>query len=87
MLSKVHVTLLRQILSIYGLSMHIIYLNHEAFFISQKFNFVSSLNHFQLPPFKLNKVNVTLLIGKLKRLKNVFFTENLLLLLRVIVLR
>ena len=37
-----------------------IWLNHDGFFMSILFRFVSSLNHFQLPMFMLSKVNVTL---------------------------
>ena len=52
---------LRQFLGFYCLSKRIIWLNHQAFFISLLFIIVSSLNHFQLTPFMLNKVNVSLL--------------------------
>ena len=37
------------------------WLNNDVFFISLLFNIVSRLKHFQLQPFMLNKVNVTLL--------------------------
>ena len=61
MISKVNVTLLRQILDFYCLSKLRIWLNHDAFFISLLFWIVSSLNHFQLPLFMKSKVNFTLL--------------------------
>ena len=54
MLSKVNVVILILILSVFCLSMLIIWLNHDPFLISLLFNIVSSLNRFELPPFKLN---------------------------------
>ena len=59
MLSKVNVSLLTLFLSLYCLSMLIIWLNHDAFKISLLFRIVSSLSHFQLPLFMLRKVNDT----------------------------
>ena len=61
MLSKVNETMLRQFLGFYCLSKLRIWLNHDAFFMSILFRIVSSLNHFQLPLFMLNKVNETML--------------------------
>ena len=61
MISKVNETFLRQFLGLYSLLMLRIWLNHDAFFMSILFRFVSSLNHFQLPLFMLSKVNETML--------------------------
>ena len=61
MISKVNKTFLRQVLGLYSLLMLRIWLNHDAFFMSILFRFVSSLNHFQLPLFMLSKVNETML--------------------------
>ena len=61
MLSKVNETMLRQFLGFYCLSKLRIWLYHDAFFMSILFRIVSSLNHFQLPLFKLSKVNETML--------------------------
>ena len=60
MLSKVNETMLRQFLGFYCLSKLRIWLNHDGFFMSILFRFVSSLNHFQLPLFMLSKVNETM---------------------------
>ena len=59
MLSKVNETILRQFLGFYCLSKLRIWLNHDAFFMSILFRIVSSLNHFQLPPFMLSNANNT----------------------------
>ena len=61
MISKVNETILRQFQGFYCLSKLIIWLNHDAFFMSILFRIVSSLNHFQLPLFMLSKVNETML--------------------------
>ena len=59
MLRKVNETFYRKFLTLYCLSMLVIWLNHDAFFISFLFMIVLSLNHFQLPQFMLRKVNDT----------------------------
>ena len=59
MLSNVNNTQLRKFLGFYILSKLRIWLNHDAFFMSILFRIVSNLNHFQLPPFMLSKVNET----------------------------
>ena len=59
MLSNVNNTQLRKFLGFYYLSKLRIWLNHDAFFMSILFRIVSNLNHFQLPPFMLSKVNET----------------------------
>ena len=59
MLSKLNVTCLREFLGFYCLSKLIIWLNHDAFFMSILFLIFSSLHHFQLPLLMLSKVNVT----------------------------
>ena len=61
MISKVNVTLLRQLLGLYCPSKLIIRLTHDVFLISLLFMFFSSLNQYHLPLFMINKVNVTLL--------------------------
>ena len=61
MISKVNETILRQFLGLYSLLMLRIWLNRDAFFMSNLFRIVSSLNHFQLPLFMLSKVNETML--------------------------
>ena len=61
MINKVNVTLLRQFISLYCPSKLCIRLTHDVCFISLLFRIVSSLNHFDLPLFMINKVNVTLL--------------------------
>ena len=61
MLSKVNETILRQFLGFYCLSKLRIWLNHDGFFMSIFFRFVSSLNHFQLPLFMISKLNETFL--------------------------
>ena len=58
--NKVNVTLLRQFLALYCLSKLIIKLTHDFFLISLLFRIVSIQNHFHLPLFMINKVNVTL---------------------------
>ena len=60
MISKVNVTLFRQFLGLYCPSKLIIRLTHDVFLISLLFMIFSSLNHFHLPLFMINKVNVTL---------------------------
>ena len=57
----VNVTLLRQFLGLYCLSKLIISITHDIFLISLLFRIVCSLNHFHLPLFMINKLNVTLL--------------------------
>ena len=59
-LSKVNVSFLTMFLTLYCLSKLIIWLNHDAFFISFLFRIISSLNHFQFPLFILRNVNVTI---------------------------
>ena len=61
MINKVNVTLLRQFLGLYCLSKLIISLTHDVFLISFLFRIVCNENHFHLPLFMMNKVNVTLL--------------------------
>ena len=61
MINKVNVTLLRQFICFYCLSKLIIRLTHDVFLISLLFRIVSSQNHFHLPLFINNKINVTLL--------------------------
>ena len=61
MLRKVNDIFLTKFLTLYCLSKLIIWLNHDAFFISFLFRIVFILNHFQLPQFMLSKVNVSLL--------------------------
>ena len=61
MINKVNVTLLRQFLGLYCPSKLIIRLTDDVFLISLLFRIVSILNHFDLPLFMINKVNVTLL--------------------------
>ena len=61
MINKVNVTLLRQFLGLYCPSKIIIRLTHDVFLISLLFMMFSSLNHFDLPLFMINKVNVLLL--------------------------
>ena len=61
MRSKVNETILRQFLGLYCLSKLRIWLNHDALFMSILFRIVSSLNHFQVPLFKLSKENETIL--------------------------
>ena len=61
MINKVNVTLLTLFLGFYCLSKLIIWLTHDVFLISLLFRIVSSLNLIHLPPFMINKVNVTLL--------------------------
>ena len=58
-LRKVNDIFLTKFLTLYSLSKLIIWLNHDAFFISFLFRIVFSLNHFQLPQFMLRKVNDT----------------------------
>ena len=58
--NKVNVTLLRQFLTLYCLSKLIIKLTQDFFLISLLFRIVSIQNHFHLPLFMINKVNVTL---------------------------
>ena len=60
-LRKVNDIFLTKFLTLYSLSKLIIWLNHDAFFISFLFRIVFSLNHFQLPQFMLSKVNVSFL--------------------------
>ena len=59
MINKVNVTLLRQFLSLYCLSKLIIWLTHDVFLTSLLFRIVSNLNLIHLPPFIINKANVT----------------------------
>ena len=59
--NKVNVTLLRKFLRLYCLSKLIIWLSYDVFLISLLFRIVSIQNHFHLPLFMINKVNVTLL--------------------------
>ena len=61
MISKVNVTLLRRFLGLLCVSKLITRLIHDVFLTSLLFRIVSSLNHFHLPQFMINKVNVTLL--------------------------
>ena len=61
MLSKINESILRQFQGLYCLSNIRIQLNHDGFFMSIIFSFVSSLNHFQLPLFMISKVNETFL--------------------------
>ena len=61
MINKVNVTLLRQFLGLYCLSKLITRLTHDVFLISLLFRIVSIQNQFHLPPFMINKVNVTFL--------------------------
>ena len=61
MINKVNVTLVRQFLGLYCPSKPIIILTHDVFLISLLFRIVSIQNHFHLPLFMVNKVNVTLL--------------------------
>ena len=61
MINKVNVTLLRQFLGLYCLSMLIIRLTHHVFLISFLFRINCTENQFHLPLFMINKVNVTLL--------------------------
>ena len=61
MINKVNVTLFRHFLSLYCPSKLIIRLTYDVCFISLLFRIVSSLNHFDLPLFMSDKVNVTLL--------------------------
>ena len=61
MIKFVNDTLLIQFLGLYCLSKLIIWLAHDAFFISLLFRIVTSLNQFNLPLFLINKVNITLL--------------------------
>ena len=61
MISKVNETFLRQFFILYSLLMLRIWLNHDGFFMSILFRIVFSLNHFQLPPFMISKVNETFL--------------------------
>ena len=61
MISKVNVTLLRQLLGLYCPSKLIIRLTQDVCFISVLFRILSSLNHIDLPLFMIYKVNVTLL--------------------------
>ena len=55
MINKVNVTLLRQFLGLYCPSKLIIWLTHVVCLISLLFMFFSSLNHFHLPLFMINK--------------------------------
>ena len=59
--NKVNITQLRKFLGLYSLLMLRIWFNHDGFFMSILFRFVSSLNHFQLPLFMISKVNETIL--------------------------
>ena len=59
--NNVNDTLLRQFLGLYCLSKLFIWLTHDVFLISLLFRIVSSQNQYHLPPFMINKVNVTLL--------------------------
>ena len=61
MISKVNVTLLRQLLGLYCPSKLIIRLTHNVCFISLLVRKVSNLNHIDLPLFMIYEVNVTLL--------------------------
>ena len=61
MRSKVNETILRQLLGLYCFSKLRIWLNHDAFFMSILFMIDSSLKHFQVPLFKISKVNETIL--------------------------
>ena len=61
MLSKVNETFFRQFLGLNTLLQLRIWLNHDAFFNSILFRIVSSMNHFQLHPFMLSKVNEKIL--------------------------
>ena len=61
MINKVNVTLLRMFLGLYCLSKLIIRQTHDVFLISLIFRVFSFQNHFHLPLFMINKVNVTLL--------------------------
>ena len=61
MINKVYVTLLRQFLGFFCLSKLITRLTHDVFLISLLFRIVSIQNQFHLPPFMINKVNVTFL--------------------------
>ena len=61
MINKVIVTLLRQFQVSYCLSKLIIRLTYNFFLISFLFRIVCTKNHFHLPLFMINKVNVTLL--------------------------
>ena len=61
MINNVNVTLLRQFLGLYCLSMLIIRLTHDVCIISLLFRIVFSQNQFHFPLFMINKVNVTLL--------------------------
>ena len=58
---KINVTLLKQFLGLYCQSKLIIRLTHDVFIISLLFRIVSIQNHFHLPLFMINNVNVTLL--------------------------
>ena len=58
---KINVTLLKQFLDLYCQSKLIIRLTHDVFIISLLFRIVSIQNHFHLPLFMINNVNVTLL--------------------------
>ena len=61
LINKVNVSLLRQFLSLYLPSKHLIRLSNDVCLISYLFRIVSSFNHIDLPLFMINKVNVTLL--------------------------
>ena len=61
MRSKVNETILRQLLGLYCFSKLRIWLNHDGFFMSILFMIDSSLKHFQVPLFKISKVNETIL--------------------------
>ena len=61
MIYKVNVTLLRQFVNLFCLSKLTIRLTHDFFLISLFFMIFSSLNHINLPLFKINKVNDALL--------------------------
>ena len=61
MLSKVNETFFRQFLGLNTLLQLRIWLNHDAFFNSILFRIFSSMNHFQLHPFMLSKVNEKIL--------------------------
>ena len=61
MISKLNVTLLRQFLGLFCVSKLIIRLTHDVYITSLLFRIVSSLNHFHLFVFMINKVKVTLL--------------------------
>ena len=62
--SEVNIAILKPFLCFHCrcLTMLIIRLNHEVTFMSLLFSILHSLNHIQLPPFMLCKVNIAIFI-------------------------